>query len=268
MLEAYKKKREKSREARKKKREDMSVWREYFELVAEVLIYVFFIMTFLLQSYVIPTGSMKNNLLIGDHLLVNKTAYAPSTTFLGRTLLPVQELKRGMIVTFKSPVDLPEVEKEYVKRIIGLPGEKLSVKNHRVYINGQLLSEPWLEGNKVTDEEVDPELSRNYPETDPIPPGHYFVMGDNRANSSDSREWGPLKRELIIGKPWRIYWSFEAEKEDYVPPEKYQNENGQNFFVQTGKYLISIGKKIFGILEGIVNFIPKTRWSRTLKYIK
>lgn len=262
MLEAYKKRRKEKKEARKKKRMEMSVWREYFELITEVLIYVFFIMTFLLQSYVIPTGSMKNNLLIGDHLLVNKTAYAPHTTFLGKLFFPLQEFQRGMIVTFKSPSELlNNEEKEYVKRIIGLPGEVLEVKEHRVYIDGELLEEPWLEGNKVTDEEVDPELSKNFPQF-PIPPGHYFVMGDNRNNSSDSRVWGPLKKEYIIGKPWRIYWSFEAKKEDYVPPEKVEGHQDQ-----TKNYLISIGEKIFNTLKDIVNFIPKTRWSRTLKFI-
>ena len=102
MLKAYLKKRKKKKEAGKKQRKDMSLFREYFELIAEVLIYVFFIMTFLLQSYVIPTGSMKNNLLIGDHLLVNKTAYAPHTTSLGKVIFPLQDIKRGMIVTFKS----------------------------------------------------------------------------------------------------------------------------------------------------------------------
>ena len=163
---------------------------------------------------------------------------------------------------------MDNVEKEYVKRIIGLPGERLAVKAHKVYINGNLLEEPWLAGNKVTDEDIDPDLSENFSETDPIPPGHYFVMGDNRINSSDSRVWGFLKSEYIIGKPWRIYWSYDSKKEDYVPPSKEDTFADKGFFNKTKRFLVSIAHKIGDIVKTIINFIPKTRWNRTLKYLK
>ncbi len=123
-----------------KKTKEVSTFREYFELFAETLVYVFFVMTFLLQSFVIPTGSMQNNILIGDHLLVNKVAYSRSPGSVDSIIFPQKEINRGSIVTFKAPA---EMDKEYVKRVIGLPGETIKIANKKVYIDGKLLDEPY-----------------------------------------------------------------------------------------------------------------------------
>ncbi len=118
----------------------VSIGREYFELIVETLIYVFFVNTFLLQSFVIPTPSMENTLLVGDHLLVSKVAYSNSISKVDNCLLPQERIQRGMIVTFKAP---PDMEKEYVKRVIGMPGDRLRISDKNVFINGRPLAETY-----------------------------------------------------------------------------------------------------------------------------
>jgi signal peptidase I len=140
-----------------KKERTVSLGREYFELIVETLIYVFFVNTFLLQSFVIPTASMENTLLIGDHLLVNKVAYSRSLNGLENALLPQIIIQRGMVVTFKAPLEL---EKEYVKRVIGMPGDRLRIRNKQVYINGRPLDEAYLRFEKTGHEPEFP--PRNY----------------------------------------------------------------------------------------------------------
>ncbi|MEN8153555.1 MAG: signal peptidase I [Acidobacteriota bacterium] len=220
----------------KERRKEVGFFREYFELITETLIYVFFVMTFLLQSFVIPTGSMQDNLLIGDHLLVDKISYSRSLGSLDKLVFPQKEIKRGMIVTFKSPA---EMEKEYVKRVIALPGERIKVIDKKVYINGNLLSEPYtfFKDNNILSGQRD-----NMGEY-LIPDGHYFCMGDNRDNSYDSRFWGPVPADYIIGKPWRVYWSYSSTSEEYLTP---------GFF-----------HKLKDIFKTIINFFSKTRWERT-----
>lgn len=218
-----------------------SSFRENFELITETLIYVFFVMTFLLQSFVIPTGSMKDNILVGDHILVDKVAYAKSLGTLDSIMLPTLEIKRGMIVTFKSPAEL---DKEYVKRVIGLPGERIKIVNKKVYINNEPLNEPYT---FFKDPNIQTSYRDNFPEFT-VPENFYFCMGDNRDNSYDSRFWGPVPADFIIGKPWRIYWSYESKSTDYLTPGFWHR-------------IKDLGKTI-------INFIPKTRWSRTLKKIE
>lgn len=249
--------------------------REWFELIAETLIYVFFIMTFLVQSFVIPTGSMIDNLLIGDHLVVDKVAYSRSHGFLDGFLLPQQKIRRGMIVTFKSPA---EIEKEYVKRVIGLPGDTIKIIKKQVYINDEPIEEPYkrhrdMKGYAIEDTDDMYYIMRdNFPLESPyglppqyhsryysnlvstsrgrafrVPEGHYFCMGDNRDNSSDSRFWGPVPEDYIIGKPWRIYWSYESSTEEYLTP--------------------GILHKIKDLFRTIIHFFSKTRWKRTIKKI-
>ncbi|MCK5058241.1 MAG: signal peptidase I [Candidatus Aminicenantes bacterium] len=137
-FEKRKEKKSKLKELRKEK--DIGLFREYFELIAETLVYVFFIMTFLLQSFVIPTGSMIDKLLIGDHLLVGKVSYSDSLGSVDSFVLPQTKIKRGMIVTFRAP---HEMDKEYVKRVIGLPGEAIKIVKQQIYINGQPLKEEY-----------------------------------------------------------------------------------------------------------------------------
>src|SRR5512140_3627218 len=118
-----------------------STVREYFESIVIAVILALFIRTFVVQAFKIPTGSMENNLLIGDHLLVNKFVFGPAPTALERALLPVKPVRRGDVIVFKYP---EEPERDFIKRVIGLPGETLEVRNKRVYVNGKALDEPYV----------------------------------------------------------------------------------------------------------------------------
>jgi signal peptidase I len=195
-----------------------SVVREYFESLVIAVVLALFIRTFVVQAFKIPTGSMEPNLLIGDHLLVNKFVFGPHLSTIEPTLLPMQEIERQEVIVFKYP---EEPERDFIKRVIGLPGEQIEVRHKRVYVNGQLLDEPYahyLEQPPPVPHEVEP--GDRLPSTgDPrdnygpvtVPPKHYFVMGDNRDNSQDSRYWGFLPRDYVKGRALVIYWSYEAQ---------------------------------------------------------
>ena len=194
-----------------------STIREYFESIVIAVILALFIRTFVVQAFKIPTGSMEENLLIGDHLLVNKFVFGPSASGLERAVLPIGTIDRLDVVVFKYP---EEPERDFIKRVIGLPGETLEVRDKKVFIDGKPLDEPYAhyidaptiptEFHEVTSSDV---RERYGPVT--VPPNQYFVMGDNRDNSQDSRYWGFLPRENIKGKALLIYWSYEAGREDY-----------------------------------------------------
>lgn len=202
----------------------------------------------LVQAYVIPTGSMEDTLLVGDHLLVDKLSYAPQGSF-SRWLLPYTDVKRGDIIVFRYPVNPKDT---YVKRVIGMPGDHLRITNKQVYINGQKLNEPYkFHKSRLDDPYRDNFPSQNFFNTSErgiemlenhvsqnelvIPPNSYFAMGDNRDNSLDSRYWGFVPRENIIGKPLLIYWSFDAGT---------------------------------GTLSGALqHFFSKTRWNRSFQLI-
>jgi signal peptidase I len=186
-----------------------STVREYFESIVIAVILALFVRTWVVQAFKIPTGSMENNLLIGDHLLVNKFVFGPTATGIEKTILPVRDIRRGDIVVFKYP---DEPERDFIKRVIGLPGDVVELKAKKVYVNGQGLDEPYVHfltpaavGSEVTSADV----RENYgPVT--VPPDQYFVMGDNRDNSQDSRYWGYLPRHYVKGKALMIYWSYEG----------------------------------------------------------
>jgi signal peptidase I len=149
---------------------------------------------------------MENNLLIGDHLLVNKFAYAPTVTGLERTLLPIDPIRRGEIIVFKYPED---PERDFIKRVIALPGETIELRKKRVFIDGRQLDEPYVRYLTPPDEDggEDFDVRVQYgPVT--VPAGHLFMMGDNRDNSQDSRYWGFLPQEYVKGKALFIYFSF------------------------------------------------------------
>jgi signal peptidase I len=227
-----------------------STAREYFESIVIAVILALFIRTFVVQAFKIPTGSMENNLLIGDHLLVNKFVLGPSETRLERTLLPMGTVDRGDVIVFKYP---EEPERDYIKRVIGLPGETLELKGKKIYINGQPLDEPYvhfLEAPHVGEdnhETTSLDVRERYgPVT--VPPEQYFVMGDNRDNSQDSRYWGFLPRSHIKGKALLIYWSYESEREDY------QAEGA--------------GATIRNLASVFVHFFTRTRWDRMLHQIR
>src|SRR5262244_3861351 len=195
-----------------------SVLREYTESIVIAVILALFVRTWVVQAFKIPTGSMENNLLIGDHLLVNKFVFGPTPLAIGRAVLPVRPIRRGDVIVFKYP---EEPDRDFIKRVIGLPGEKVELKDKKVYINVKALDEPYVhflqppgqssEFHEVTSFDV---RERYGPVT--VPTDHYFVMGDNRDNSQDSRYWGFLPRENVKGKALVIYWSYESEREDYV----------------------------------------------------
>jgi signal peptidase I len=187
-----------------------STAREYFESICVAVILALFVRTFVVQAFKIPTGSMENNLLIGDHLLVNKFVFAPTLSRTEDLLLPIDPIRRGDVLVFKYPED---PERDFIKRVIGLPGETLELKEKKVYINGTPLDEPYVHflfpvdatGSDLGEGTFD--VRRSYgPVT--VPEGHYFMMGDNRDNSQDSRYWGFMPREYVKGKALFVYFSF------------------------------------------------------------
>jgi signal peptidase I len=215
--------------------------------------------TTLVQAFVIPTGSMEDSLLIGDHLLVDKLAYAPPGP-VSRYMLPYTPLKRGDIIVFKYPVD---VRQTFVKRVVAIPGDRIRLVNKDVYLNGRLLQEPYKhhktpyvdsyrdnfpsDPNTRVDDRALEMLDKNVMEGEVVvPPDCYFAMGDNRDSSLDSRYWGFVPRPNIIGKPLVIYWSYDA------PTER----------------LVSSGIDLDHLFDLARNFFTKTRWERTFMIIR
>jgi signal peptidase I len=224
-----------------------STLREYFESIVIAVILALFVRTWVVQAFKIPTGSMENNLLIGDHLLVNKFVFGPASTGLERAILPVRDIRRGEIIVFKYP---DEPERDFIKRVIGLPGDTVELRAKKVYINGKPMDEPYVHfltpasmGSEVTSADV---RERYGPVT--VPPEQYFVMGDNRDNSQDSRYWGFLPRDLVKGKALVIYWSYESERDEY------EDE--------------SAGATVRNIASVFTHFFTRTRWSRMLHQIR
>jgi signal peptidase I len=189
-----------------------STAREYFESIVIAVILALFIRTFVVQAFKIPTGSMEENLLIGDHLLVNKFASGPVMSSIERAILPMGTIQRGDIVVFKYP---EEPERDFIKRVIGLPGDTIEIRDKKVYVDGSPLEEPYAHyldpaaGHPDLSETTSLDVRDRYgPVT--VPANHYFVMGDNRDNSQDSRYWGFLPAHFVKGRALMIYWSFEA----------------------------------------------------------
>jgi signal peptidase I len=221
--------------------------------------------TTLAQAFVIPTGSMQDTLLVGDHLLVDKLSYAP-TGAIGKHLLPYREPKHGDIIVFRYP---PDITQTLVKRLIGLPGDRLRIANGAVYRNGIRLNEAYAYHKYAYDptmdnfpthccrpvkEELAREAQRKMLDQNVIdgevvvPSKMYFAMGDNRDNSSDSRFWGFVPRQNIMGKPFLIYWSYRASTEDL-----------------TGE---SAGSMLSHFIDVGEHFLTRTRWERTFRVIR
>lgn len=229
------------------------------EWAVTILLYLF-VCTTLVQAFVIPTGSMEESLLIGDHVLVDKLAYAPPGA-ISRFLLPYQKVERGDIVVFRYPVDLDQI---FVKRIVGVPGDCLRIVDKRLWINGSPVTEPYASFKTDTVEAYrDNFPSSKYPEHiyEPavrmlrehvtagelhVPEGNYFAMGDNRDHSLDSRYWGFVPRDHIVGKPLLIWWSYDA------PTER----------------LLSPGVSLEHLKDLAAHFVSKTRWERTFRLIR
>ena len=232
---------------------------------AVTLLLLLFGTTTLAQAFVIPTGSMEDTLLVGDHLLVDKLSYAPAGA-LSKYLLPYQEPKHGDIIVFRYP---PDISQTLVKRLIGVPGDHLRIANGLVYRNGIRLNEPYVYHKYAYDPSFDnfptaccrpvkeesaqqaqqQMLAQNVVDGEVvIPSGMYFAMGDNRDNSSDSRFWAFVPRQNIIGKPFLIYWSYRASTEDL-----------------TGE---SAGSLLSHFVDLGEHFFTRTRWERTGKVIR
>lgn len=189
------------------------------------------IRTFAVEAFKIPTSSMENTLLVGDFLLVNKSVYGPVVPWLDLRLPGFREPQRGDVVVFNPP---HEPEKNYVKRLVGLPGDTLEMRDKRLRVNGERVREPYAHYIDRGGDAVHPGMGwqsnhliastrRNYhPSRDNwgplvVPAGEYFVLGDNRDNSEDSRYWGFVGRDAIRGRPWFVYYSFDPSASESVP---------------------------------------------------
>lgn len=237
---------------------------EFLASLAEVLVTGLFIVTFVLQAFEIPSSSMEDTLLIGDHLFVNREQFAPRAGWLG-PLMPYRAPHRDEIAVFLSP-EQPGLF--LVKRIIGVPGDHIHLRNDEVYRNGEKLVEPFVRHKRDHNPYTD-----NFPAEPPLPgygvtnakwarelPSHiqgddivvpansYFAMGDNRDVSYDSRFWGFIPQENLIGRPMFIYWSF------VTPDNQYEMRD--------------IGDRVGFFFHTVVHFFDLTRWSRTLKIVR
>jgi signal peptidase I len=237
---------------------------EFLASLAELLVIILFVMTFVLQNFEIPSSSMEDTLLIGDHVLVNREQFAPATRWMG-PLMPYRDVHRDEIAVFLSP---EQSGLFLVKRIIGVPGDHIHLRDDVVYRNGERLVEPFVrhkpDHNPYTD---------NFPAVPPsemygvrngkwaqelpshivgddvvVPPDSYFAMGDNRDVSYDSRYWGFIPRKNVIGRPMFIYWSF------VTPNDQYQ--------------MRSAGDRLGFLAHIILHFFDETRWSRTLRIVR
>ena len=239
------------------------------EWALNILILVFGTTT-LVQAFIVPTESMDKTVMVGDHMLVDKLAYAPSGSF-SRLFLPYSEPKRGDIIVFRYPMD---INQNYVKRVIGTPGDHLKIVNRQVFVNGKALNEPYKQHVFPATEPYRDDFPSEAPrelygrlemvgqhgyamenraaqmlgtQKDGeiiVPPNSYFAMGDNRDNSLDSRYWGWVPRENIIGKPTIIFWSYDAPTADLV------GYSANHFY------------------DLATNFFTKTRWDRQFKLVR
>jgi signal peptidase I len=186
--------------------------RENIEAILVAVVLALIIRTFVVQAFKIPSGSMKNTLLIGDHILVNKFIYGVKIPFSGSTLISVKNPERGDIVVFKYPQD---PAKDFIKRVIGVAGDRIEIRNKKVYVNGKRQKHEFaiFTDNRSLQ-------GRDYLGPITVPKDSLFVMGDNRDNSHDSRFWGFVKLKAVKGKAFIIYWSWNGENQgsvvDYV----------------------------------------------------
>jgi signal peptidase I len=186
-----------------------SAVREYTESIVIAVVLALVIRTFVVQAFKIPSGSMEDTLLIGDHILVNKLSYGLQIPFLNtkvRIFGLMGDPDRGDIIVFPYPRD---PSRDFIKRVVGLPGERVEVRNHHAYVNGEPLKEPYVK----LDERAPTQPSR-YSHWGPevVPPGKLFVMGDNRDNSADGRDWGFLDSSQVKGRAFIIYWSWDGSE--------------------------------------------------------
>ncbi len=240
---------------------------EFLASLAGVLVTGLFIITFIVQAFEIPSSSMMDTLLVGDHVFVNRVRFSPKTSWI-EPIVSYGTIHRGDIVVFLS-MDPRTPDMYIVKRIIGVPGDRIHLQDGVVYRNGERLNEPYVvhhspnsydpyrdnfpavpaDDNMSVIDEWKLTMGSHIENGDVVvPPNSYWGMGDNRDVSLDSRYWGFITRDHVIGRPMFVYWSFETPEDQYQ-----QREFGQRlgFFVHT-----------------IIHFFDETRWNRTLKVVR
>lgn len=245
-------------------------WRvmDHLQFALLALTIAMFIITFVVQAFRIPSGSMEDTLLIGDYLLVDKTRFGPSGPW--RPILPYPHIRRGDIVVFRYPLDPAQ---HFVKRVIGLPGDRLHLWHAHVYIDGRVIPEPYAVFKEHSGDEYRDNFPRGNPVNDnvdaawaarlrplvhngelTVPPGQYFVLGDNRDQSLDSRYWGFVPRENIIGRPMLIYFSIVQSSDD-AADEDDSDESGPP------------DDKLFTLRARISHVLGDLRWRRILRLV-
>jgi len=216
-----------------------SAFREYLEAFLIAVIFATFARTYVVQAFKIPTGSMEQNLLIGDHILVNKFLYGATATSLERFLMPQRDIRRGDVVVFKYPED---PTRDFIKRCVGLPGDEVELVGDTLRINGQPVDDSsyvyYLHHGRFR-ERFGPVV---------VPPDQYFCMGDNRDNSRDSRSWGGVPARYVKGRAFMVYWSYNGGRESLDWPGYW------------GKI-----RQLAGVAKG---FFLNTRWRRTFTVVR
>ena len=229
-----------------------STTREWYESLLVAGIFVLFVRTFVVQTYQVPTGSMERTILVGDHLLVNKFAFAPRVQALAR-FLPYREVRPGEVIVFKKPGDDINPGNVLVKRAVAKGGDVVQVRDKRLYVNGEAYDVPsvqHIDSEVYPDSPGVPDMARRRDQFGPfrVPPDSFFGMGDNRDNSLDSRYWGAIPRANIFGRPGIIYWSYEAEP---------------NSHIWRGPVA-----KIRQLAEVAIHFFSRTRWDRMFTLVR
>ncbi len=225
------------------------VFREYYEAILVAVIFTLFARTFVAQAFKIPTGSMEDNLLVGDHLFVNKFIYAPHWNTPIHRLMPYRDIRRGDVVVFKYP---QEPDRDFIKRAVGVPGDTLEMRDKVLFVNGKEEINPHQvhkDPNIYPNSAFVPEQARRRDQWGPltVPAGFVFCMGDNRDNSYDSRYWGPVPRDYFKGRALFLYWSYEAEP------------NAQEWR--------GLGDKLRQLGSVGIHFFTRTRWSRSFTVV-
>ncbi|HWF90651.1 MAG TPA: signal peptidase I [Terriglobales bacterium] len=238
-----------------------SGWAFLLQSFLVVIVIAVFAITFVVQAFQIPSDSMENTLLVGDYLLVDKLCYGANP---GADFMPYRPVKRGDIIVFKFPVDPTQ---HFVKRVVGIPGDRVRLINRTVYVNGIALREPYTHHiSSVTDDFRDnfPQLNLSVAGLEGkwwlqmktlvkdneliVPPDNYFVLGDNRDDSEDSRYWGFVPRANIVGRPLIVYWSMREAGSDGAPATP--------------------NDRLLHLAYGITHFYQITRWNRTFLVVR
>jgi signal peptidase I len=227
-----------------------SVYREYYEAILVAFILALFVRTFVFENFKIPSRSMEDGLLVGDHLVVNKFVFSEHFDSPLYKLLPYRSPERGDVVVFKYPVD---PRRDFIKRCVAVGGDTVEVRDKQLYINGVEQIEPYVVHKATTMIPNQPSVRPSMRPRDNfgpyvVPPGTVFCMGDNRDNSSDSRFWGPVPLENIKGRALLIYWSFDAAPSD-------------------GQWR-GVGYRFKQLADVFIHFFTKTRWNRQFKLIR